>query len=313
MGMTHTRRMAALAPLVAISLGCRAQPPATAAAADEAATRAGYEAWRAGRLEELRKDDGWLALAGLHWLDQGEARIGSSADSAIVLPASAPPFLGVIRVDGKAVTLTMATGVAASLGGAPFSAGALRSDEDPQAPQDRVRVGDVTLSIIDRGGKLALRVHDARAQTRTGFAGIETFPWDPRWIVRGRLERFDAPRKVAVPTAIGIDDEATVPGAIAFEIDGVALQLEPYVEEGDDEMFIVFADATNGKETYGGGRFLTAKLPPAGSDAVILDFNRAFSPPCSFTPYATCPVPRPENRLPIAVTAGERSKAHHQP
>ena len=293
-----------------LSFGCRAHLPASPAGGGETAAEAEYEAWRLERLAGLQKDDGWLALAGLHWLKEGEAPIGSARDNAVVLPKSAPPRLGVLTMRERTVELSIADGVEATAGGAPFHSGTIFFGADPKAEPVRVRVGDVTLTIIDRGGELALRVHDAQAKTRLEFRGIETFPWDARWVVRARFEPFETPKKVAVPTVIGIDDEATVPGALVFELDGAQRRLEPFQEEGDNELFIVFADETNGKETYGGGRFLTAKLKADGSDVVVLDFNRAISPPCAFTPYATCPVPRPENRLRTAVEAGEKSRAH---
>jgi uncharacterized protein (DUF1684 family) len=173
--------------------------------------------------------------------------------------------------------------------------------EGPRKP-DRVRIGDFTLLVIERGGRLALRLYDRLAPTFTGFRGLEHFPLSPRHRICARFSPYPEPRTIAVGTAIGTSEQATIPGEVAFELDGAVRTLLPIAEE--DGLFFVFADATNGVTSYGGGRFLMAG-PPDASGQVELDFNKAQNPPCAFTPYATCPRPPRENRLPIAIEAGE--------
>jgi uncharacterized protein (DUF1684 family) len=158
------------------------------------------------------------------------------------------------------------------------------------------------VQLLERGGRFALRVWDSDAPDRRDFPGIDAFPFDPGWIVEARWEPFPAPRPVIVTDVTGMEATRPVPGRAVFAVAGRDLSLEPTVD--GDRLAFVFRDATAGIETYGAGRFLSAQAPREGR--LVLDFNRAFNPPCAFTPFATCPLPRPENVLPLRVTAGER-------
>jgi uncharacterized protein (DUF1684 family) len=141
---------------------------------------------------------------------------------------------------------------------------------------------------------------------RRSFSGIETFPPDPRWRIEARFEPFPEPRHVMVPSITGTPEEDISPGVVAFDLEGETRRLSVTGRPGDREYFLVFGDATSGHETYGGGRFVY--LPAPNADGLtIVDFNRAYNPPCVFTPYATCPLPTPENRLPVRIEAGEKS------
>jgi len=173
-----------------------------------------------------------------------------------------------------------------------------------------VRVGRLTFYVISRGDRLGVRVKDPEGPARTGFTGLEHFPVDPRFRVRARLEAYPEPREVEIPTAVGTEETMLAPGRLHFELGGRQLSLAPFVESAeDDRYFIVFSDATSGETTYGAGRFLSADAARDG--ATTLDFNRAYSPPCAFTPHATCPLPPSGNRLQVAVTAGEMHRGHH--
>jgi uncharacterized protein (DUF1684 family) len=290
--------------LVAIA-GCRSapQPIRSAPATDTKHERSILE-WRTKRAAKLKRPGGWLRLAGLHWLEQGQSTLGSR-DAKIVLPAHAPVRVGTLTLDGDEVTLSVEPSVTAYVKEERATNRRLASDAEPGGP-DRVRIGDLTLLIIKRGGRLALRLFDDRAKTLETFKGLSYFPVSSKWRVSARLEAYPEPRKVAVSTVIETTEEMTAPGELVFSVDGRELRLVPFAEPGSPDLFIVFADKTNGEQTYGGGRFLSAKLPPEGG-AVELDFNRAVNPPCAFTAFATCPVPRKENRLPVAVTAGEKA------
>ncbi len=251
-----------------------------------------WKAWHARRIERLRAPDGWLALAGLHWLAPGENRV--------------PGLPGAFVVEGGKVRLAAAASDGYALRGAPVTSVTLASDA-ADAP-DRLAVGSRAVAIIDRGGKLAVRVWDAERPARKAFAGVDAFPPDPRWRIEARWEPYAAPRRVEVPSVVGIPQVESVPGRATFELAGRSLSLEPTLEP-DGSLFFVFRDATAASETYGAGRFLSADAPRDGR--VVLDFNRATNPPCAFTPFATCPLPRRENVLPVRVEAGERRWGEH--
>lgn len=291
--------------------GCR--PPAGGACAECSAYEAELAAWRAEREAALRGPEGWLALAGLRWLDEGEYVVGADPGADVVFPAGAPAELARLTVRGGEAALRVAEGASARLRGEPVREALLRSDAVPGVPADRVQIGDrFVMLVIARGGRLALRWYDAEAPERRTFAGLEAFPADPRWRVRARFEAFDPPRTIEQPTVVGVVQAAEVPGVAVFTIAGREHRLTPIREEGPAgaELLFVFSDETSRAETYRGGRFLITPLP--GPDGTLeLDFNRAHNPPCAFTAYATCPAPRDENYLPLRVTAGELAPRGH--
>lgn len=263
---------------------------------DSASHRAEVEAWRRERYARLRREVGWLTLAGLGWLNPGLNRLGTDPASDVVLPAG-PAQAGTISVeDGGAV----ADGVFTHQG-RPAAGLALVDDADGQPTM--LELGRLRLCLIERG-RPAIRTWDTEAPARGAFAGIDHWPVDPAWRVEARLEPTPD-RHVVVPDVIGIDEETPSPGRLTFEIGGEEHQLDALVGGDAGELWLVFGDATNGTETYGGGRFLYTDAPDAAG-GVIVDFNRAYNPPCVFTPFATCPLPWPANRLPIRIEAGER-------
>jgi len=265
------------------------------------------EAWRAERLERLTAEDGWLTVVGLHWLTAGVNRFGSDPANEIPLSAPGIPALvgtSEVRDDGSVVA-GAAEGAQVTINGEPLVESVLHSDA--QGKPDIVGVGRLSFYVIDRGGRLAARVKDPEAPARTSFAGLQHFPIDPRYRVTARLERYPEPREVPIPTVLGTPTTMLAPGVLRFTLLGKELSLEPYVNAADDpEYFLIFRDRTSGDTTYGGGRFLDAAA--AGADgATVVDFNLAYSPPCAFTPHATCPLPPPQNSLRVAVEAGEKS------
>jgi uncharacterized protein (DUF1684 family) len=261
------------------------------------------ERWRAQRTARLTAPDGWLSLVGLHWLEPGPNTLGSDADNAIVL-AKAPAHLGTIewRADDT-LLLRLAEGVDARVDDETRSEAVLRDDRRPDPT--RVSFGSVNFVVLDRGGRKALRVRDSEAETRTRFAGIESFPVDPSWRIVADWEPFDPPRTLETANVIGQMERYPVPGRAVFERDGRRHELLPVIEvAGDEQLFLIFADGTSGRETYGAARFLYADPPRDGR--IVLDFNKAYNPPCAFTAFATCPLAPPENRLDLRVTAGEK-------
>ncbi|WP_243041413.1 DUF1684 domain-containing protein [Dyella sedimenti] len=273
--------------------------------------------WQHKRLERLTSPNGWLTLIGLDWLKEGANRVGSAADNDIVLKAG-PAHLGVVTLAKDGVTrIVLDKDSGATVDGKPLREAELVSDAKAggQGPTT-VAFGSASFYVIDRDGRKALRVKDANAETRTHFLGLDYYPIDPSWRIEADWVPFAPAHKLEIGNVLGSIDAVEVPGKAVFQRDGHTFELQPYQEEPGGELFFVLADRTSGKETYGAARFLTAALPAGGLDKpgkVVLDFNRAYNPPCAFTPYATCPLAPPENRLDVAVTAGEKKYrgSHH--
>jgi len=246
-----------------------------------------WRAWRASREQQLAHPEGWLALVGLHWLAPGENRIAG-------LP-------GVFALQAGRLTLTAAPEDGYTMGGGPVVERELAQDTPGEAGHERLRLGTRTAAVIRRGERLALRVWDAASAARVEFRGVPSFPPDLRWRLQARWEAYSSPRRAELPRAEGPHMEGEAPGLARFDVGDRQLSLEPVLECG--QLLFAFKDATAPTETYGGGRYLDAAMPEAGR--VILDFNRAYNPPCAFTPYATCPLPAGRNVLPVRVDAGE--------
>lgn len=263
----------------------------------EASLREEIEAWRRGRYERLRQPVGWLTLAGLDWLKPGVNRVGSAPDADVVLPAG-PPDAGTVVVDGRAARASGAF----ELDGQPVEDLPLATDLDEQEPT-LLELGDLRLCVIDRRGRLAIRTWDTASPRRRDFEGIPHWPFDRRWAIDARFE--PTPGRIRrVPDVLGTGYDEESPGDLVFDVDGTACRLEALPGGPDGELWLVFGDATNGRETYGGGRFLSTP-PPDADGVVVVDFNRAYNPPCVFSPYATCPLPWSENRMPVRIEAGE--------
>jgi uncharacterized protein (DUF1684 family) len=271
--------------------------------------RAEWESWRARRLENLRREDGWLSLIGLFWLQEGENSVGSDPGNRIVLPAGkSPARIGSILLDKGSVSVRAEPGSGLTAGGKPVTSMPLATDAGA-SPATVLQRGSISFYAIARGSKLGVRVKDSVAETRRNFRGIETFPYDERYRVEARFEPYVPAHDIAVPNVLGTVEKEPSPGALVFDLDGKPYRLDPVLETGETDLFVIFGDQTNGHESYGGGRFLYAK--PAVGGKTILDFNRAYNPPCVFTPYATCPLPPKQNKLPIRVEVGERTHGEH--
>jgi uncharacterized protein (DUF1684 family) len=261
------------------------------------------ERWRSGRLASLTGPDGWLTLVGLWWLEDGENPIGSDPSNRVVLPAGkSPPHLGSIEVAGGIVSANLRPKAGVTHEGEIVSSLHLR--DDSHSTPTILRLGSLSFYVIKRLGDLAVRVKDSESPSRTGFLGIEHYPVDSRWRLRARFEASDPARHVNVQTVLGRQETYLMPGALAFELDGRAHRLDVFLEEDGADLFVVFGDLTNGDSTFGGGRYLYTR-PPDDDGVVVIDFNKAYNPPCVFTSYATCPLPLPQNRLPVRIEAGE--------
>ena len=252
--------------------------------------------WWAARDERLRDPDGWLTLVGLYWLSPGENTVGADASNAIVMTGrDVPAHAGSLwLVDGE-VRLQRA--------GGPVEEQPLANDVSGEP--DAVDLGGLRLIVIERGGRIGLRVRDRDSPLPAAFRGMDHFKIDPAWRLEGRLEPAAPGETIEIVDVTGDVSHDETPGRVAFEVGGATWRIAALPGTGDGCVWLIFGDATNGSETYGGGRFLYTE-PVADDGSVVVDFNLAYNPPCVFSQYATCPLPPAENRLPIRIEAGER-------
>ncbi|HVW84741.1 MAG TPA: DUF1684 domain-containing protein [Bryobacteraceae bacterium] len=267
----------------------------TMASAQDASWLRDLQKWRADYETEVKSPTGWLSVAGLFWLHEGVNVVGSDPQADVVLPAGAPKRAGVLRLQHGAVSYE------------PVSGGRRVLKPDDPGPPDTIAIGDVSMTIVNRGNKVGARLRDPHAGARRNFTGCKWFPPDEKWRVKARWTAWSAPKKIAITNIIGMTEPEDSPGFAEFTLGGRKMRLDPITEDG--RLFFLFKDQTSGKETYGAGRFLYAAMPKGG--VVELDFNRAENPPCAFTPYATCPLPPRQNWLPVAIEAGEKKYGHH--
>ena len=263
-------------------------------------------AWQHKRISNLTSEDGWLSLVGLFWLREGDNTFGSAPENDFVFPAGTPARIGTLTRHGTQVTVQAEHGVELTRDGKPFSGGAVG---DSEKSADVLGLGSLRFYLIRRGEHLGLRVKDPHAPALRNFHPIATWPVNAAWRIEARFEPSPTPRKISIPTVLGTVEEADSPGTLVFQLNGEEHRLDPVLEPESNQLFIVFADQTNRTDSYGAGRFLSADMPQGGR--VVLDFNRAYNPPCAFSPYATCPLPPPQNRLKLRVEAGEKRYGDH--
>ncbi len=287
------KRFVAVLAAVVLVTACREEARvADAPAVDTAKHDQEILQWQTNRAERLKKEDGWLSLVGLFWLEEGQ--------NVVTIPTK--QTMKVVRTGAK---VTLEPDPAMTVDQKPVAGPVeLRNDLDEQGPTV-VQMGSVRFNVIKRGERLGLRVKDAQAPTRTHFAGLDYFPTDGNYRVEAHLEPYNPVKKIPIDDVTGMRSESDSPGALVFTLDGKEHRLDPILEDGSDELFIIFRDLTSKDETYPAGRYLYAAKPGADGKTVI-DFNKAYNPPCAFTPYATCPLPPLQNRLDVRIEAGEK-------
>lgn len=268
----------------------------------------GWQAWRQARHDELAGADSWLGLAGLYWLEPGRNPVGSA--TPVALPG-APPLLGEILLeDGRLRWLSAGTDellVAEPLVVAPGGVAGkfLQIDLQSDVAGSPTVLGwhELRFHVIEREGRFAVRVRNRAWARELPFAGLEVFPFAVDWQIEAKWQALTAPRTMEVPAVSGELKVVSVTHRAVFEHAGAAVELLP-LSVDEDAVFFVFRDATSGRSSYGGGRFLRAAPPQRG--LIRLDFNRCYNPPCVFSPFATCPLPPPENWLGFPIEAGEK-------
>ena len=304
--------VATLSLFLLVSASCRWAPPRAEIEQAELVVDESYRheilEWQATRAAGLQRPTGWLSLTGLFWLDEGANLAGSAEAAKVRLPAKTPARVGILERSGEAVRFVPDPGASATIGGAPAQETEMQPDVSGEPTI--VEVGSVQFFVVRRAERVGVRVRDRESEALRSFQGLEYFPIDPRWRVEARLVPYDPPKQIMIQNIVGTVEPGTSPGALVFTLDGKEHRLDPLMEPGDDQMFVIFADETSGRETYPAGRYLYADAPgPDGT--TILDFNRSYSPPCAFTDFATCPLPPRQNRLQIRVEAGEKNYEGH--
>jgi uncharacterized protein len=265
--------------------------------------------WRADRVAELTGEQGWLTRVGLFWLDNGSNSFGRDPANRLVLnhPALAAKA-GTFVLEAGRVHFLASSGGGITHAGQPVAA--LDMVADSQGEPTVVSSGPLRIWVIERAGKLGVRVRDVDSPRRREFRGIDYYPIDTSWVLDARFEPYVPHRRIPIVNILGLEDEMDCPGTLVFTKDGHEWRLDAVLEDPHDQtLFVMFADPTNGHETYGGGRFLHVPLPANGATRV--DFNQAYNPPCAFNDFSTCPLPPPQNRLALRVESGEKSYRKH--
>ena len=265
------------------------------------------EQWHEHREASLKSETGWLTVAGLYWLTEGENTAGCSKENKIIFPkGKADDFVGTFTLINGEVRFKTASGVEVAQNGKLFNSGIIFNDTLEEQSVILAHK-DLRWFIIKRGNKYGVRMRDMQSVARKNFTHIDRFPVDKKWKIIATYQAPLIPKTIPILDVIGLTTETPFGGTLNFEIKGKKYHLDATLE--DDDLFIVFADETSGITTYGGGRFIYAKKPLVGN-SVIIDFNKAYNPPCAFTDFATCPLPPDQNKIPLPIKAGEKKYNH---
>lgn len=258
--------------------------------------------WHADRIERLKEERGWLKLAALQWLEDGEHTFGTSSDNNIVLPeGSIDEYAGSIIIDGNDITLAPAEDGMFSISGEALTGNITFPAENPIEADH----GRLTFTFIEREGEIALRLFDQQSYVYENFRGIERFPADENFIVEATLIPHEEETTIPIINVLGQTTPNDTPGILEFELEGEMHSLWAISASEGERLFLIVADLTNRSTTFGGGRFIYVDNPgPQGT--ITVDFNMLYNPPCAFSDYTTCPLPPPENRLNVAIEAGEK-------
>jgi uncharacterized protein (DUF1684 family) len=306
--LDSSRRLSAVVSAVVLLGSLRPAAAETAKTPVNANVKPDYQheiaAWRQDRDKGLRAEDGWLTLVGLYWLDEGENPFGSDARNKVILPeGKGPAVAGTLVRHGKEVQVRVAPGANVTADGKPVTEPLTLSGDGKEKPTV-LHLGSVSFFVIQRGDKVGVRMKDSQSPALTAFRGLDYFPLQPAWRVEARFEPYKPAKKIPIANVLGQVSDEDSPGAVVFDWQGKTYRMDALPGDDKGGLFLIFADQTNGKETYGAGRFLDAEPPKDGK--VVVDFNTAYNPPCAFTAFATCPLPPAQNRLGLRVEAGEK-------
>ena len=264
--------------------------------------------WQQERLENLKSESGWLNLVGLHWLKEGENPFGSNDANNIIFPENAPGFIGSIALYKGHVSIIINEDVGVYINDSLLKEYDVITDAD--ANTTVFKMGSFKWHIIKRGERYGIRLRDLESPLINQITELLSFPIDPNWRIKAKFEKFDSPKKIAIPNVLGDIEYEQCYGLLKFNIDDEEFSLMPLGNGIDNNFFLIFADETSAEETYGAGRFLSVEKPDENGITYI-DFNKATNPPCAFTDFATCPLPPKENILIVKIFAGEKNIGHH--
>ncbi len=263
--------------------------------------------WDAKRVNRLKADDGWLNLVGRFWLEKGESTFGSSKDNDIVIESSKlPEHIGSFIFNDTTVTFKAKDDVEVLLDGKPVKEIVLVDDQ--KKDMTVLQIGSIKFNLIIRDTLYGIRFRDLNSDLVKNFKGVDRFPIDESWKITAKFEAYNPVKEIDVPNVLGQISKEKCPGAVVFERDGKTHRIDA-VDEGGDRLFLIIADQTSGDETYGGGRFMYVDKPDS-TGKILLDFNKAYNPPCVFTKYATCPLTPLQNYLKLKIEAGEKIYGH---
>jgi uncharacterized protein (DUF1684 family) len=270
-------------------------------------------AWRTQYTADLLKPDGWLSLTGLEWLEPGDNSLGSATDNKIHLAAGSPAHLAILHLEGESVTLNAPPGGFPAdflVAGSPAKQQPLRAEANNDKDSPHLTVGTLNMYVIRREARFALRIKDSHAPGIVGFHGLKLYPPDATYRVTAKWIPYSPAKTITLATLVGTSYDQPVPGVAEFLLAGKTFRLEPVLEDpAVAKLFFILRDTTSATTTYGACRFLYTGLPANGlakPGELVLDFNRLENPPCAYTPFSTCPLPPPGNRLPIALPVGEQ-------
>jgi len=258
--------------------------------------------WRQEYAQKLMSPEGWLAISGLFWLDQGENRMGAHPSNRIILPPhSAAEFSGIFTLRDREIALQAAEGVSMTINDQPITS--MQVVIDSYGSSEWIALNDLKLSVIQRGSRYGVRIYDKNHPQLKQFVVLRWFPIQPEYCIEASFIPFEQPKTMSIVNVLGDMLEMESPGYTEFTLHGQVCRLHAVPVEESDRLWFLFQDASSSDATYPGGRFLTTKAPDQGH--VILDFNQAHNPPCAYTDFATCPLPPPINRMSVHVSAGE--------
>ncbi len=265
--------------------------------------------WHKARIEDLKKPNGWLNLEGLFWLHKGNNSFGSTntADCFYDNP-SFPSLLGNFNYEGDSVTWTNTGSYLIDIDKVKSNINKTYTVFKASGQASVMDWNQFSWVVIKREDKVGIRFRNLKAKTLLEFKGIERFPINAAWKIQGKLEKPEQ-NILMITNVLGQNTETKNAGKFIFEKNGQKYSLD-VIDEGGEKLFIVFADQTSGVSTYGAGRFIEIPKPDANGNTEI-DFNLAYNPPCSFTAFATCPLPPKQNRLALKIEAGEKNYGHH--
>jgi uncharacterized protein len=291
----------------AVLLAQNAAPPAVA---PDAAYVQSFEKWKAEQTEDLKQN--WVPLAGLFWLKPGANSFGTASDNAVVFPKG-PAHAGEFELAGKDVTLKLRAGTQATLAGKPMTAAAATLDPDVSGHTSMIEMGSLQFHVIVRGERVGIRLKDTESTSVKSFHGLMFYPLDMNYRVTATWVPAEGKKTIEIPNVLGDVSSSPVVGTAVFKINGQEVRLTDLGGKPEHGLYFVFNDLTAKSDTYPGGRFL--ETGPVVNGTVVIDFNRAYNSPCAVTPYATCPLAPKENRLAVAITAGEKfdraAHGHH--